>query len=103
MLDLAISIDTDLNGIDIIECNDGTRLKCPSWPTDCESQLVAFDPLSKELELVWSGQLAGDIAEALALLDSTRVLKDHEPDWYRRLKLCAVDTPSINNLGENEI
>lgn len=93
MLDLAISLESDTDGTDIIECNDGTSLRCPSWPRDCESQLVAYGPLGKEAEVVWAGQLAGDIAEALAVLDSTRILKNKKPDWYRRLKLCAADAP----------
>ena len=94
MLALAISIDCDSKGVDIIETNDGTQFKCPTWPRDCESQLVAYQPSGKTCETVYAGELSADIAEALRSLDATGTLKRRKPDWYRRLKLYAADDTS---------
>ena len=90
MLALAISIDCDSHGADTIETNDGTQLKCPSWPRDCESQLVAFRPSAKTCDTVYAAELSADIAEALRALQATGTLKHRKPDWYRRLKLYAA-------------
>ena len=91
MLALAISIDYDSKGTDIIETNDGTRLKCPSWPRDCESQLVAYRPSGKTCDPVYANDLSTDIAEALRTLEATGTLENRKPDWYRRLKLYAAE------------
>lgn len=95
MLDLAIPVDTDANGITVIETNRGEPLKAPRWPQDCEFQLVAFSPLGKICEVIWTEQLAEDIGKALTTLDNTGVLQDRKPDWYRRLTSCAKGAASI--------
>ena len=95
MLSLAISIDCDSKGADIIETNDGTQLKCPTWPRDCESQLVAYRPSDKTCDTVYTVELSADIAEALRVLEATGMLKKRKPNWYRRLKLYAAGEISI--------
>ena len=97
MLSLAISIDCDSKGADIIETNDGTQLKCPTWPRDCESQLVAYRPSDKTCDTVYTAELSADIAEALRALEATGTLKKRKPDWYRRLKLYAAG--EISKVG----
>jgi hypothetical protein len=87
MLDLAISIDTDPR---IIETNNGLELKAPDWPQDSDFQLVAFDPSKDSAEVVSPEDLAGDISEALMMLDRIAPFKRRKPDWYRRLKRCAA-------------
>jgi|SwirhisoilCB1_FD_contig_21_24948407_length_457_multi_2_in_0_out_0_1 hypothetical protein len=89
MLDLAISIDTDSRGTTVIETNHGIELKAPSWPSDCDCQLVVFSPSRKLCEIVYAEELAEDIAMALVTLDRAAALKGTKPDWYRRLKDCA--------------
>lgn len=95
MLDLAIPIDTDANGITVIETNRGEPLKAPRWPQDCEFQLVAFSPTGKTCEIIWTEELADDIAKALAALDSAGVFDSRKPDWHRRLTRCARGASSI--------
>jgi hypothetical protein len=85
MLALAIPIDTDRLGNTIIETNAGRELTARGWPQDCEFQLVAFRPAGKTCEVVWTEQLAEDIAKALELLDTTAVCPGAKPDWYQRL------------------
>ncbi|MFZ2642869.1 MAG: hypothetical protein WA117_17880 [Verrucomicrobiia bacterium] len=89
MLDLAISTDTDRNGIAVIETNRGERLKAPRWPQDCDFQLVAFNPAAKSCDVVWTEALANDIGKALKALAHAGVLKGRKPDWYHRLMRCA--------------
>ena len=90
MLALAISIDCDSKGVDLIEMNDGTELKCPTWPRDCEFQIVTYQPSGKTCDTVDATELSGDIAEVLRALEATGTLKHRKPDWYRRLKLYAA-------------
>jgi hypothetical protein len=89
MIDLAISIDTDAAGTTIVETNNGSNLRAPTWPQDCDFQLVAFNPSSKRCEVVWAEELANDICTALVTLDRMAALRGPRPDWYRRLKLYA--------------
>lgn len=90
MLALAISIDCDSKGTDIIETNNGTQLKCPSWPRDCESQLVAYRPAGNVCDPVYATELSSDIADALSALEAAGALKGRKPDWHRRLKFYAA-------------
>jgi hypothetical protein len=85
MLDLAIPIDIDRRGNTIVETNSGRELKAPGWPQDSEFQLVAFHPSSSSCEVVWIEQLAGDIANALELLDTVGIQRDAKADWHQRL------------------
>jgi hypothetical protein len=94
MLDLAIPIETDANGITVIETNRGQAMKAPSWPQDSEFQIVAFGPTGKTCEIIWTEQLAQDIGKALAALDSSRALQGRKPDWYSRLRSCASGASS---------
>ncbi|MGA2434098.1 MAG: hypothetical protein ABSG25_02305 [Bryobacteraceae bacterium] len=89
MLDLAISIDTDRNNINIVETNHGVELKAPGWPNDCDFQLVAFDPSGETCEVISAEGLAKDIGEALRMIDSVAAFKGRKPDWYRSLELYA--------------
>jgi hypothetical protein len=92
MLDLAISTNTDPKGTTVVETNRGMRLKAPTWPQDCDFQLVLFDPSGERCEIVLAEQLAADIGRALAMLDSAQTLRGPKPNWYRRLKDCASGT-----------
>src|SRR5690242_7963332 len=92
MLDLAISTDTDSKGTTVVETNHGMKLKAPVWPSDCDFQLVAFNPSGKSCEIVWTEELAGDIGRALVMIDTEATLKGPKPDWYLRLKYCARGT-----------
>jgi hypothetical protein len=89
MLDLAIAIDTDTRGITMIETNRGPNLKSSRWPQDCDFQLVAFSPLGKTCDVVWTELLAEDISRALKTLTKSGVMNGLKPDWYRRLARCA--------------
>jgi len=89
MIDLAISIESDTRGTAVIETNHGVKLKAPRWPQDCDFQIVAFRPSGKTCEIVWTEQLADDIAKALMMLDNANVMESAKPGWYRRLSLCA--------------
>jgi hypothetical protein len=99
MLALAISMDVDTRGNTIIETNAGRELTARRWPQDSESQLVAFRPSGKTCQVVWTEQLAGDIARALELLDSVDICRGAKPDWYRRLQTyCSgMGKPRLKN------
>lgn len=86
MLALAIPIDIDRRGNTIIETNAGRQLKAPGWPQDCEFQLVAFRPSSRTCQVVWTEQLAEDIAEVLELMDRLHIYRKAKPGWYQRLE-----------------
>jgi hypothetical protein len=92
MLDLAISTNTDSRGTTVVETNHGITLKAPTWPSDCDFQLVVFNPSGKHCEVVWTEELVGDIGKALLMLDKTADLKGPKPIWYRRLKDCTRGT-----------
>jgi len=85
MLALAIPIDTDRRGNTIIETNAGRELTARRWPQDCEFQLIAFRPSGNTCQVVWTEQLAEDIAHVLELVDTTGVCRGNKPDWYQRL------------------
>jgi hypothetical protein len=89
MLDLAITIDSDSRGIDIVETNHGERFKAPFWPRDCEFQIVAFKPGAKTCEVVESGALAEDIGEAIRALKKAGAGKGRRPEWFERLSRYA--------------
>lgn len=89
MLDLAISTDTNRQGITVIETNRGAQLRAPGWPQDCEFQLVAFNPTAKSCDVVRTEELARDIGKALEALDHVGALKGWKPGWYHRLSVCA--------------
>ena len=89
MLDLAISFGSDLKGGTVIETNCGATLTDVNWPQDCDFQMVAFDPVAENCEVVWAETLADDIQQALLALDGTKVMKGRRPAWYYRLALCA--------------
>lgn len=93
MLDLAISTNTDTRGTSVIETNRGAELKAPGWPQDCDFQLVAFSPSGKTCKVIWTQQLAQDIATALAALGDAGALRGKKPDWYRRLAHYASGAP----------
>jgi hypothetical protein len=86
MLDMAIAVDVDRNGTIIIETNQGARLRAPDWPSDCDFQLVAFNPTAPQCEVIWLDLLMSDIAEALAAIDSLGPSKTRRSDWYHRLR-----------------
>jgi len=86
MLDLAIATDRDPRGTTVVETNHGIKLKAPTWPSDCDFQLVVFNPSSKHCELVWTEDLARDIGRALRTLEGLAALKGPKPSWYRRLE-----------------
>lgn len=89
MLSLAISIDTDPKGTNVIETNHGVQLKAARWPQDCEFQLVAFNPANKACEVISTEQLVNDIRDALRTFQASDVLKVQRMEWYRRLALYA--------------
>ena len=94
MLALAILDDSDSSGNAIVETSDGTRLKCPSWGTDTDPQLVAYSPSRKTCDMLWPVEVCSDIAEALRALEAAGALKHRKPDWFRRLKLYAAGVPA---------
>jgi hypothetical protein len=85
MLALAIPVNIDHRGNTIVETNAGSELRASQWPQDSEFQLVAFRPTSKTCQVVWTDQLAEDIAKALERLDIEAGSRETKPDWYRRL------------------
>jgi hypothetical protein len=89
MIDLAISIGENSKNTTVIETNHGLELKATDWPHDCDFQIVAFDPVGENCEVVWARTLAEDIGRALTALDDSATLKGRNPDWYRRLERCA--------------
>lgn len=89
MLKLAIPIETDRTGATVVETNNGCVLRVTDWPQDCEFQLVAFSPRGRKAKLVWTDQLAEDIAKALSEMEAAGVIGREKPDWYRRLVHCA--------------
>lgn len=89
MLDLAIEIRTDSRNTTIIETNHGVELKAPGWSSDCDFQLVAFDPSGESCEVISAEELAIDIGRALMALGRLAPYKNGKPYWYRRLELCA--------------
>ncbi len=95
MLDLAISMGSNEANATSIETNHGLRLKAPGWPQDCDFQLVTFNPSEEDCEVVCSEGLAEDIGRAIMALDSTTALNGQSPDWYRRLRRYAQETPSL--------
>lgn len=97
MLDLAISIDTDSKGNDIIETNHGEKLKAPDWPQDCEFQMIAYHPLDKTCEVISADVLSDDIGHAIRALQAARAFKDDQPEWYRRLARCAAGATSLRS------
>ena len=97
MLDLAIAVDTDKNKTTVVETNRGFRLKAPTWPHDCDFQMVAFNPSGHNCHVVWADGLAEDIALALTALGRTSALKGRKPDWYRRLEQYAGGASALRN------
>lgn len=89
MLDLAIPIDTDTKGTNVIETNHGVQLKAAKWPQDCEFQLVAFNPAGKTCKVISTEQLVNDIRDALKSFQAAGTVKTRKPDWYHRLALYA--------------
>ena len=89
MLSLGIPIDFDNAGNTIVDLNIGGELKAKDFPQDCEFQLLAFSPNAETATVVWIEQLAEDISEAIAVLEKHGFAKRSEPDWYKRLTLCA--------------
>jgi len=85
MLDLAISVNTDKHGATVVETNRGVELKAPRWPQDCDFQLIAFSPVGKTCQVIWTEQLTEDIRRALTALDQQGGIHGKKPDWYRRL------------------
>ena len=94
MLALAILDDSDSGGNAIVETSDGTLLKCISWGTDTDPQLVAYSPSGKTCDMLWPVEVCSDIAEALRALEAAGALKHRRRAWYRRLKLYAAGVPA---------
>lgn len=86
MIDLAISVDDDPQGLTIVETNYGDRLTAPHWPQDSDFRLVAFSPTAKECAVIAPRELARDIALALEAAKPTLVRARKKPAWYYRLK-----------------
>jgi hypothetical protein len=99
MIDIAISIDEDSQGITVVETNHGDHLAAPSWPQDSDSRLVSFDPESEECDVVAPRELARDIALALQALETGFLEEKKLPEWYKRLKRCAA---GAENEDQNE-
>jgi hypothetical protein len=97
MLDLAISVDTDPRGTDIIETNHGEQFNAPSWPRDCEFQLVSFRPGAKTCDVVTAAELVDDIAHALQALKATGLSGTKKPEWYKRLNQIAEGAGLMGN------
>lgn len=96
MLDFAISMDTDADGVSIVETNHGLKMKSPDWTHDCEFQLVTFSPSGRKCSVVRPNELTLDLACALEAIDSTGMLKGRKPAWYRRLAKYAAATSPTN-------
>jgi hypothetical protein len=92
MLDLAISIDTNFSGTDIIETNHGGVFEAPEWPRDCEFQLVAYRPSDKSCEVISATALAEDIGHAINALQMSDTFDGAQSEWYWRLKQYAAGT-----------
>jgi hypothetical protein len=97
MLNLAISIDTDADGIDIVETNRGDSLKAPDWPRDCEFQMVAYRPSERICDVVVAHVLAEDIGHAIRALREAGMLQSDAPDWYMRLAHYAAGARSLED------
>ena len=87
MIDLAISVDDDAQGLTIVETNYGDRLTAPHWPQDSDFRLVAFSPTAKECAVIAPRELARDIAvigviQLCALLYGSALLWKARPLYY---------------------
>jgi hypothetical protein len=90
MLDLAISMDSNLKGMEFVESNRGDQFRTSDWPRDCEFQLISFQPGQSDCKVVRTVDLAEDISRAVQALESTGyLLNGDKPSWFHRLSEYA--------------
>jgi hypothetical protein len=90
MLNLAIAVDIDRNGDSVIETNTGDILAAPSWPQDCEFQIVSYRKGSRTARIVYHDALSEDIGHALDVIARGGFLGRSKPDWFVRLQEAAT-------------